>query len=729
MMDKLKVKLKNCYGIHDLTHTFLFKKKSKTNIIYAPNGTMKTSFANTFLDISKGLSPKDRRFEDRIPTCQITDENGSKIDPNSIFVIESEKSEYSSEKMPSLMANKQLRFRYETTIKDIIASRTEVRNKLQKLSGMRKGIEEEICEAFGISDILECYTALLPQVINDEQTLIKEGKYRDYYNSKIKTFLDDQKSKKQIDEYVKKYNELIESSGLFKKGTFNHNNAANVAKQLKSNQYFEADHKVVLNNNGNHIVVDDSNELNEILNEEIKKIFNDEDLQKQFEKIGQELNKNKELKEFHAFLEGNKSILAELENLPEYRKKIWMSYFKQIKSEISSLVTLYNEGKKSIENIIGDAKKETTKWKHVVDIFNRRFSVPYTLSVVNQENVILKNEEPTIHYEYHDQKDDKKHPRSDLVLSLSTGEKRALYILDLIFEVEARKIDGDDCLLIIDDLADSFDYKNKYAIVQYLDDIVKYDNFSTIILSHNFDFFRTIQSRLGIIRSSAYMVLIDNSKIELKTAEYLNSFIKIWKSKYHTDNKIFVSLIPFVRNLIEYTKGNDDPDYKKLTGLLHYKIDDTELIRTSDILKIYNTIFEKEYQMQDDKAINIIFDQAEECLVLGESINLETKIILAIAIRLLTEKYMIKKIDDPDFVNSITGTQTRKLTEKIKEINPSDVNLNVINDVNLMTPENIHFNSFMYEPLIDISSANLKELYEDVKLFTEPSTPSIARVE
>ncbi len=217
-----------------------------------------------------------------------------------------------------------------------------------------------------------------------------------------------------------------------------------------------------------------------------------------------------------------------------------------------------------------------------------------------------------------------------------------------------------------------------------------------------------------IPRDSTYMVLIDNSKIELKRAEYLNSFIKIWKSQYHVNPKIFVSLIPFVRNLIEYTKGNDDPDYIKLTSLLHYKAD-TESIRTSEILKIYNTIFNKNQVMQDDKAIDIILSQAEACLPLDESINLETKLILAIAIRLLTEKYMIREINDPSFVNNIKGSQTSILTNKLKEVKPSDGNLAVIDGVNLMTPENIHFNSFMYEPLIDISSANLKGLYIKVK--------------
>jgi len=716
-MKKLIVKLKNCYGIHEFTHTFSFEK-SRSNLIYASNGTMKTSFANTFLDISKGLSPKDARYEDRITTYQITDETDSQIDPNKIFVIESEKTEYSSEKISLLMANKDLRIKYKDTLKEINISKEEVKKKLQNLSGMRAGVEEEICEAFDSSDILECYATIFPKINNGEQPLIKEGKYKNYYNPKIVEFLNDEKSKEQIEEYVKKYNELIESSGFFKKGIFNHTNASDVVKQLKSNKYFEADHKVVLNDNGNLIEVNNSKEFDKILNDEVTRIFNDKELQKRFNEIDKTLTKNAELKAFREFLEKEQSILVELKNLPEYRKKIWISYLKQIKQELSNLVTLYNAGKKSIAEIIEHAKKETTKWKRVVEIFNSRFCVPYTLSVVNQENVILKDEAPTIHFEYYDQKDKKRLTRSELVRSLSTGEKRALYILDLIFEVEARKIDGNDCLLIIDDLADSFDYKNKYAIVQYLYEIIKYDNFLTIILTHNFDFFRTIQSRLGIRRDSTYMVLIDNSKLELRPSEYLNpsKFVEIWKSKYHEDPKTFVSLIPFVRNLIEYTKGSDDPDFIKLTSLLHCKAD-TESISMSDILKIYNEIFNKNYTLQkDDKVIDIIFNQAKECLSHDESINLETKLILAIAIRLLSERYMIKEINDSSFVDDIKSNQTVKLIKKLKEIKPNNGNLNIIEEVNLMTPENIHFNSFMYEPLIDISSVNLKKLYKKVEV-------------
>ncbi|WP_157887311.1 hypothetical protein [Campylobacter pinnipediorum] len=50
-MKKLKIYLENCYGIKKLETEFDFTKKN-TYSIYAPNGTMKTSFAKTFKDLS-----------------------------------------------------------------------------------------------------------------------------------------------------------------------------------------------------------------------------------------------------------------------------------------------------------------------------------------------------------------------------------------------------------------------------------------------------------------------------------------------------------------------------------------------------------------------------------------------------------------------------------------------------------------------------------------------------
>ena len=68
------------------------------------------------------------------------------------------------------------------------------------------------------------------------------------------------------------------------------------------------------------------------------------------------------------------------------------------------------------------------------------------------------------------------------------------------------------------------------------------------------------------------------------------------------------------------------------------------------------------------------------------------------------------------FYNRITSNQTSELTKKFEELCSPNNNIQLlIKEVNLITPENIHLNSFMFEPLIDMSVWRLKKLYQDSK--------------
>jgi hypothetical protein len=40
--------------------------------------------------------------------------------------------------------------------------------------------------------------------------------------------------------------------------------------------------------------------------------------------------------------------------------------------------------------------------------------------------------------------------------------------------------------------------------------------------------------------------------------------------------------------------------------------------------------------------------------------------------------------------------------------------IKTLNGVILMTPENIHLNAFMYEPILDMSDEHLKKLYKEI---------------
>src|SRR5690606_35112965 len=131
-----------------------------------------------------------------------------------------------------------------------------------------------------------------------------------------------------------------------------------------------------------------------------------------------------------------------------------------------------------------------------------------------------------------------------------------------------------------------------YAIIEYLNDISKEDCFGQLILTHNFDFFRTLESRGIVGYSHCYFTFKtkDEVLLEKATGGIKNPFINNWKQNL-SDSKKLISSIPFVRNIIEYTKGDTNPEYVKLTSLLHYK-NDSDGILVSDL----RTIFENNIQ-------------------------------------------------------------------------------------------------------------------------------------
>ena len=300
---------------------------------------------------------------------------------------------------------------------------------------------------------------------------------------------------------------------------------------------------------------------------------------------------------------------------------------------------------------------------------------------------------------------------------LSTGERRAFYILNIIFEIEARRKAEQKTLVIVDDIADSSDYKNKYAIIQYLKDISEDELFRQVILAHNFDFFRTIQSRF-VKYDSCFMVVRKKEGVEVNKAVGIqNIFVKDWKAHFGGEPKKRIASIPFMRNLVEYTKSKSDPDYVTLTSLLHIK-DGTHGIQDSDLFQIYRTIFgaaPENATPYQGSVLDLVYQEADSCIKDGSAANFENKIVLSIATRLRAEQYMLRRIDDAKLPESISGNQTTVLLKRYRNEFPDDTAIQTIDRVVLMTPENIHLNSFMYEPILDMSDEHLRKIYNDAK--------------
>lgn len=717
-MQKLNIDLENCYGIKKLKAEFDFSK-GRAVAIYAPNGAMKSSLAQTFKDVADGTISKDRIFPSRKSNRKITDENGIDLPKDNVVVIRPYDEVFGhTEKTSTLLVDSTLRKEYEDLHVDIDKSKEIFLRSLKELSGSKKDLEKEISAAFTKSED-EFFIAIIrikEEILVQKDTPFAAVRYDKIFDEKVLAFLNTKDFKTSIREYIERYNELLDASTYFKKGIFNYYNAATIAKSLADNGFFDAKHTINLNADKKTEITNEK-DLEILIEKEKDGIVNNADLKKKFAEIEKQINKNVNLRDFHAYLLENEELLPHLANVDKFKEEIWKSYFK-VKIELyKDLVDKYQAAEKRKREIEEIAAKQRTQWEDVIQIFNNRFYVPFTLSAKNRTSVIL-GQEPllSLGFTFEDGSDKAPIEKTDLLQVLSTGEKKALYVLNIIFEVEVRKKAKQETLFIVDDIADSFDYKNKYAIIEYLRDISEEPYFSQIILTHNFDFFRTIHSRF-VGYSNCLMAFKSGTGLVLeKAAGIKNVFVNDWKPNFYKDPKKKIASIPFIRNIIEYTKGDKDPQFLKLTSLLHWKSDSADITQ-SELDAVYNTVFGVTESSADGgkKMMDIIGHCAEECLKATDGVNFENKIVLSIAIRLEAEQFMIKKISDPTFVSTIDANQTIKLFNKYKEINSSYVAvIDTLQRVVLMTPESIHLNSFMYEPILDMSDEHLRRLYKDV---------------
>ena len=186
------------------------------------------------------------------------------------------------------------------------------------------------------------------------------------------------------------------------------------------------------------------------------------------------------------------------------------------------------------------------------------------------------------------------------------------------------------------------------------------------------------------------------------------------------DDRVFLSQIPFVRNLVEYTDGDACPEYLKLTSCLHLKAD-TMTIKDDDIIDIIRNFARGNNYGRpktNTSIYQLIMNTANAIAgeVAPDEIRLENKIVLSIACRLKAEDYLKRQLLAAGQTMAdltTTSNQTAFWTKKFKAYCPNDLHKSEIERVNMMTPEFIHINSFMYEPLIDLSVHHLIKLYQD----------------
>lgn len=722
-MNKIEINWENCFGIGKLTHEFNFDAlSSNTFMIYAPNGTMKTSFARVFDLVAKNNPndmPCDRVHPHKSPKFDILSD-GFQIAPENILVINAEDNGFdAAHKISSFLASQELKQKYDIIYFELEERKKEFIKKLKAIS-QSTDCEEEIISTFA-DQSKDTFLEVLSDNSKDlSDTTIKYNfKYNDIFDKKdnIKKFLD--KNQSLLNQYVTDYTTLLSKSKFFKQSDnpFGTSQANEIIKSIEDNSFFEAGHKFVLED-GTEIT--DATVLKQIVQEELNKILTDSKLVQAFEKFDKAIGANAELRVFKRAVEKDNTLLVELSNYNGFQKKVWKNYLSEIKTESLDLAKHYEEKKVELEKIIAEAKKEISLWIKIIKTFNDRFYVPFEVVLVNQQDILLKQETANLEFDYIEKNESPvRHKKENLLKILSKGEQRAFFILQFLFEIESRKNSSEKHLIIFDDIADSFDYKNKFAIIEYIRDLHLSDDFRLIILTHNFDFYRTIASRMNLPRLVVYMATkLEDKEIVLHQGQYRNEIFGYFVDNYKKP-RFFISLIPFVRNIIEYTESMDCPDYMTLTKSMHLKIDSASLT-VQDIFDIFQSrlvkLTSKSVDFGHENLISFIYNTAEE--VFNEhnlnEINLENKITLAIAVRLKAEEYLIGKLPEVD-LTTITSHQTNHLFQAYKTKYSDSTAISVLDQVNLMTPENIHINAFMFEPLIDMSVNHLKNLYKKTK--------------
>ena len=137
--------------------------------------------------------------------------------------------------------------------------------------------------------------------------------------------MNDDYVKAALSEYTTTYDALLSKSRFFRKGVFNHYQAGEIAKQLKTHGFFKANHKVYLTAEEGETEVKSEEELESIIGEELESILSDEQLKSAFDKIDKKLS-TKELREFREFLLANQTLIPRLQS-PDALRDDLLKYY------------------------------------------------------------------------------------------------------------------------------------------------------------------------------------------------------------------------------------------------------------------------------------------------------------------------------------------------------------------------------------------------------------------
>lgn len=723
-MIKIK-KIENMFGIKKLKNpTFI----DGNTIIYAPNGVMKTSFADGINAIINGNRPSDKFANPEILSTFEIEDNGIVITDESsgislnAFVFKPSNYNadvFSNPNIGSLVMSNTLKIKYKKALDEYQSERNRINEIISRNIFGKKKLDQSDIDT--VIEVLEKNTfedaiISIPDLSDYNDLYYQSINYYDIFNDKTSTILDST----EFSEKCKSYNKYINSEldkAVFNSG-FDFNGLLDVQKKLNSSHYFDAGNKIILNGKEEMSKA----ELQTYIQGTIDKVYGTENARIIFEDAKKALNKNEKTKKLIKIINEDKRCFKELSNTLEFKRKIIFTKMSAYSDDINISISKMKDYLDNMKKLIEEAKKSKEIWQSVLDKYNNRFfNNKFDVIIENTKDAVLGISQPVF----------KKVIRgtdqvitSEIFNRFSSGEQRAIMILNLLFEIELRK--SQNYALVLDDISDSFDYKNKYAILEYLQDLASFDNVQLIILTHNFDFFRSVRLLLKSKLKSILMAYKNGEDVELVNAKRRDledySYFSLWKN--NNNEKSVLAIIPFLRNIIQLQYNSDNEKFKILTGMLHYN-EELEKINISCIYNILDS-FNVRHDFDDFNYLNKL-REISLLIISNNSIketNLLEKVILGMFIRIFSDKIMyLKYIEcygDKQALEEVSN-QSRFLYEKIKNELP-DETLQIIQTSMTIAPSFIHVNSFMFEPLIDVGAEKLKETAQKIDYLLKQTT-------
>ncbi|MBU1142347.1 MAG: hypothetical protein KKH92_01740 [Firmicutes bacterium] len=698
------LKFHNAFGIKSLKVNLPGSNHILKNCsIYASNGVFKTSFSRTLDFLAKGNIDS---IEDRLTgvkfsyDIQVGDES---IDNHFSSILVFSKDIYDiinltdmSNPLTKLTANNEDINR----LLNIEKKYKEYKSDFEKTIKSSGYTPDFIYNLFEVQDPDRNISSFIEFLIKLSKSDVIPGV--DKLKSKTLTSkVGDALDKSDIQKKFKSYSDYINKklSSIFFDDKFNDNTVFGFVKSLESTNFINAEKKrfIVVNDVPYHSL----ESFKTVVDNKLKEIIDDPQIKEMITEFEKDLGTSQPANDIKIQIREDTEI-AKLYSLG--RKPLVLASIKQfLTSEIDNDIQMLVQLRDEIDKVIAASESRITNFESALKIFRNRFNSIFTVSIKDKGLTVLGMRAPTLIFT-HDSEPSIDVEESKLSSILSSGEKTTLNIIKFIVEYELIK--NKNPIIILDDIIETFDYANRYAFMQYINDMIK-DKANVILLSHNYEFYRSSIKRCNLSplvatlnRSNKTVYITKNKKL------LFNPYIS--SEAQSMDRLIFA--VPFAREISILTGKPEN----LFLPYLHYKQETSQKLM-SDLYLAVNSIFANaiiENVSAENYFIKLItlcnsYSQAE-----FDSFDIEAKIVLSIGIRLLLEKLIIK--DDYSKIEDINENQTVVLIDKYRDIMVNEF-VELCDEVCLITPEFIHVNSFMYEPLIDIDPYKLKNLYIKIK--------------